>query len=140
MIYQLTNVLLIQKLLEMARVVPDTDLNALEATLLNSLRRKDARIFVDEHKGEIKGFIFASVEEIDGKDAVYIQFCVIKPDANERNLGMELLSKIRRWAREAGLKDMYFSTRRNVDAFKRKYKFRYHNTMLRRSVDDERTI
>lgn len=134
MIYQLTSGLLINQLEAMAKTVPGAPVQALRDMLVNSIGRKDARVFVDEKDGKVNGFIFATVEEIDGRDSIFIQFCVVKPNPNEPNTCNELLSKVRKWGEEIKLRDMYFQTRRNPKAFARKYKFHYHTTVLKRSL------
>lgn len=133
MIYQVKNVLLIPKILELAKVL-DTDPKALEAALIKSLGRKDAILFVDEKDELLNGFILATVEEFEGEDAVFIQSCVIKASANESNVGHELLTRIRRWGADRGLKFIYFMTRRNPKAFQKKYNFSYHTTVMRKRV------
>lgn len=133
MIYALKNVLLIPKILELSKVL-DTDPQALSNVLIKSLGRKDAALYVDEKDGVLDGFILATIEEFDGKDAAFIQSCVIKPEGNEKNIGHELLTRIRRWAAEQGATEIYFMTRRNPQAFQRKYNFRYHATVLKRRV------
>lgn len=140
MIYQVTSCLLIPQIVELAKDVPGTPLDALRETLVNSISRKDARIFVDEKEGKIRGFIFATVEELEGKDALFIQFCVVRPTQNEGNICNELLARVRKWGQESELRTMYFMTARNPKAFARKYHFRFHATVLKRSLDYERTF
>lgn len=133
MIYAARNIFLIPKILALAKVL-ETDPAALETVLIRSLGRKDAILYVDEKEGVLNGFILATVEEFEGADAAFIQSCVIKPDGNEKNVGHELLTRVRRWAAEQKVSDIYFMTRRNPKAFQRKYNFRYHSTVLKRRV------
>jgi N-acetylglutamate synthase-like GNAT family acetyltransferase len=133
MIYQLRNVLLIPKILDLAKAL-DTDPKALETALIRSLGRKDAILFVDEKDGVLDGFILATVEEFESKDAAFIQSCVVQPTTNEKNVCHELLARVRRWAADQGITEMYFMTKRNHKAFQRKYNFRYHATVLKRRV------
>lgn len=130
MIYALKNVLLIPKVLELAKTL-DTDPKTLETVLIRSLGRKDAALFVYEKDGVLDGFILATIEEFEGRDAGYIQSCVIRPTVNEKNVGHELLSRIRRWVAEQGASEFYFMTRRNHKAFQRKYNLRFHATVLK---------
>ena len=133
MIYQLRNVLMIPRILELAKVL-DTDQKALETCLIRSLGRKDGVLYVDEKEGALNGFVLATVEEFEGEDAVFIQSCVIKTDSNEKNVGHELLTRIRRWAADRGLTYMYFMTQRSPKAFQKKYNFKYHTTVMRKRV------
>lgn len=133
MIYKLTNALLIPKLADLMKAL-ETDPVLLQEMMVESLTRSDSRIFVEEKDGLARGFIFATVETFEGKPAVFIQSCSVKPDDNERLVCFELLARIRKWGTELGLKDMFFMTRRSPEAFKRKYHFKYHTTVLRRSL------
>lgn len=133
MIYQITNALLIPKLLDLMKAL-ETDPVLLQEIMIQSLARSDSRIFVEEKDGQARGFIFATVETFEGKESVFIQSCSVKPDDNERLVCFELLARIRKWGSELGLKDMFFMTRRSPEAFKRKYHFKYHTTVLRRSL------
>lgn len=134
MIYQITNALLIPKILQLARVIPDTNLKALENMIINGIGRKDSILLVDEKADEVNGFIFATVEELEGESVVFIQTCVNKPTNNEENVVHELLAKVRAWGRKQGLKQCFFMTRRSARAYERKYGFRYHTTVLKRSL------
>lgn len=134
MIYKLDNALLIPKVLTLARALPDPNLPALEGMIIKGIGRKDAALFVDEKAEEVNGFIFATVEEFEGEDAVFIQASVIKPNNNHENVGHELLARVRAWGRARGLKQCYFMTRRSARAYERKYGFRYHTTVLKRSL------
>ena len=134
MIFQLTNPLLIPEVVKLGAAVPETDLEVLKRAMISGIGRRDARIFVYEKDNEFKAFIFATMEEFECEDAVFIQFCVIVPMTNDRDIGMELLNKVREWGSAAGAKWIYTMTDRNPKAFSRKYKFRYHKTVLKRSI------
>jgi len=140
MIYHCTNVLNIPNLIELSRAVPDSNPQALEKMLIAGMGRKDSRVFVFEREEKIKAFIFATVEEFEGEDAAFIQFCVSIPDANERNVVNELLNRVRTWAGELGLSNMYFMTRRDPRAYARKYKFRHVKTIQKSTVADLRSM
>lgn len=137
MIYQLTNALLIPKVMGLVREYPEFNDRALEPMLIEAIGRKDARIFVDEKEGVVNGFILATSEFFEGEDSSFIQACIVRPNLNEKNVCNELLSQVRKWCREHGLKTMYFMTPRSHRAYQRKYKFRFHAVVLKRSVDDE---
>jgi N-acetylglutamate synthase-like GNAT family acetyltransferase len=134
MIYESSSPLLIPRLLEMAKSIPDMPISELEKMLVGSISSHTAKIFVEEKEDEIRGFVFCSNEVFDGKDACFIQVCAIKP-LNE-NIGYELLHKVKMWAKDNKLEFMYFITKRNPKAFEKKYKFDYHGTVLRKKVED----
>jgi len=140
MIFHCTNVLYIPKLIELAKTVQDANHEALERMLVAGMGRKDSRLFVFEKEEKIKAFMFVTVEEVEGEDAAFIQFCVSIPDANERNVVNELLNRTRGWAGELGLRWIYFMTRRDPRAYARKYKFRHHKTIQRSQVSDARSL
>lgn len=137
MIYQLTNPLLIPKLLEMAKAVPDTPLDKLEKMLIEAMTSKQAKIFVDEKNNEIRGFIFGSVENLEGEDCIFIQFCIVKPIKEERHIGFELLLKMRLWGKELGLNYIYTITDRNPKGYIRKYGFEHYANVLRKKIVDD---
>ena len=137
MISEITNPLLINRILELARIVPDTPIDKLKKMLIEGLTSKQAKIFIDEKNGEVRGFIFATVEQMEGEDCVFIQFCVIKPIKEERYIGFELLLKIRLWVKDLGLKYIYTMTPRSSKPFIRKYGFKFYTNVLRLRVNKE---
>ena len=134
MILQLNNPLLIGKILELARIIPDIPVDVLEKMLLLGISDKDSAIYIFKKDDEIIGIIFASKETWMGKKTCFIQVCAIKPVPKEKFIGFELLMKIRLWAKEKGLKDMIFVCKRNYKPFTRKYKFALDGFILKRSV------
>lgn len=138
MVYTTSNPFLIPKLIEMARQVPNTNIKALEKMLIEGMTSKDSNIIIDEKDDDVRGFIFATIESMEGEDCVFIQFCVIKPQEEERYIGFELLNKIRLWGKERGLKYLYMMTDRNWKPFARKYKFSPHMMVLKRKIVDEK--
>jgi len=139
MIFQAETPLIVPKIMVLAKKL-ENDPSVLEKELLESFQREDARIFVEQKDGNLRGFIFATIEVLEGAEAVFIQSCVVLPDVNEKSVCNELLARVRKWGAQLGMKDMYFMTRRSPDAFKRKYHFRYHSTLLKRRINDERTF
>ena len=136
MIIKLENPLLVGKILEMAKSVPDTPINTLEKMLLSAIGDKDSIIYIDDHNGEIRGFIYASKELWQGEEVAFIQFCVIKSDDMERYIGFELLSKLRVWALDNNINNLIFSTKRNPRGFIKRYKFELESYVLKRKVRD----
>ena len=120
MIFQAETPLIVPKIMVLAKKL-ENDPSVLEKELLESFQREDARIFVEQKDGNLRGFIFATIEVLEGAEAVFIQSCVVLPDVNEKSVCNELLARVRKWGAQLGMKDMYFMTRRSPDAFKRKY-------------------
>ena len=134
MIRKLENPLLLPKILEMAKTVPDVPMEHLEKILLGAINDKDSVIYIADDKEQIRGFIYASKEYWNGEEVAFIQLCVIKPDNMERFIGFELLTKIRLWAMENNIKDLIFSTKRNPKGFMRRYRFTFEGYILKRKV------
>ena len=142
MIYELTSTLELHQIIEMARTVITAPVEILRKRVIAAITHPDSKIFIDRGKAnEIRGFIFGTIEELDGDECVFIHLCVVKPEGHhlqekrmERQLTLELVAKIESWARERGIKIMYFMTRRNPDAFKRKFKFELDYYLMKREV------
>ncbi len=100
MIILFDNPLLIPKLIKLAEKVPNTPIEKLKKFMFNTLNQPNTKAYVDSRDGEIKGFIYASIEEFDAERCVFIQFCVILPDDEEKYTGFELLIKMKLWAKE----------------------------------------
>ena len=138
MILEFDNPLLIPKLIKLAEEVPNTPLDKLRRFMFLTLNRPNTKAYVDSQDGVIRGFIYASIEEFCGDDCIFIQFCVIKPCNDDKYIGFELLNKMKVWAREKGINDIYFSTTRNPEAFIRKYHFELHSTILMLDLSKEK--
>jgi len=136
MIYETSNPLLIPRLLEMAKVIPELPLDELEKMLIGGISSPKAKIFVEEKEEEIRGFLFATIEGFDGKDVCFVQVCAIRPVKEENYIVFELLTKTKLWAKENKLEYLYFITKRNPKAFERKYHFDYYGTVLRKKVEE----
>ena len=136
MIREIDNPLLLNKILELAKNIPDTPLPTLEKMLIEALTSKEAKIFIDEKNNEIRGFIYASVEQWQGEDVVFIQFTVIKPIQEERYIGFEFITKMKLWAKEKGIKSIITVVKRNPKPFMRKYHFINEGTVLKMDVNN----
>lgn len=146
MIHTLQSPLEVNQILEMARDVVGAPIEVLEKKLLQGMIHENSNILVDTEKdGEMRGFIFATVEELDGDKAVFIHLCVVKPQndpkknefnnrVNRQVLSHELLNRIEVWAKELGMKNMYFMTKRNPQVWERAFKFKLDYYLLKRVV------
>jgi len=136
MIYENSNPLLIPRLLEMAKTIPDLPIPELEKMLIGGISSTNTKIFVEEKGEEIRGFLFCSIEGFDGQDACFVQVCAIKPTNEENNIGFELLNRVKLWAKEKNLEYIYFITKRNAKGFEKKYHFKYYGTVLRKKLEE----
>jgi len=140
MIQRIENPLLLPKILSLAKAIDDMPIEKLEKMLVAAFTSKDARVYVDEKDNEVRGYIFGTIEQLDGEDCVFIQSCAIKPEEEERYVGFELLTKMKLWAKERGLHNLYMMTKRNQKAFEKKYHFEFAYSVLKKGVDDERNV
>jgi len=135
MIYETSSPLLIPKLLEMAKAIPDLPIPELEKMLIGGISSPNSKILIEEKEDEIRGFLFASIESFDGQDCCFVQVCAVKP-MNESHIVPELVHRIKLWAKEKGMEYIYFITKRNSKGFERKYKFDYYGAILRKRVEE----
>ena len=136
MILQFSNPLLIPKILELAKTVPDTPIDTLEKMLLAGINDTDTVIYIDEKDSDVNGFIFASKETWQGKLVAFIQFCSVKQSDEDKYTAFELLTKVKLWAKDKGLSDMVFVTKRDYKLFERKYKFKLDGYILKKEVSN----
>jgi len=138
MILEVNSPLTIPRILELARKMPDLPVDSLEDMLIKGLSSEKSKILVDDKNGNLRGFMYASIETLDGQAVVFIQASYIKPDQNgAKFIGHEFISKMRAWAREKNLKYLYIMTPRNPKPYTRKYKFEFYTYVLRRRVNDD---
>ncbi len=138
MIRKLENPLETPKILDLARIVPNTPMDVLEKMILKGISDKDSAIYIYERESNVTGFIFASQETWGGKLVAFIQFCVVKPDEYEKAIGFELLTKVRIWAMERGIEDIITVVKRDPKGFMRKYNFIQEGVVLKRKVKGEK--
>lgn len=138
MIYELENPLIVPKIIKMAECVPGTPIDKLQALLLNSIGKPDSKIYIDSRDGEIMGFIFASIENFEGKNCVFIQFCVVNSGGLDHYIVFELLTKIKLWAKENNLNEIYFSTKRDPKGFIRMFHFEFYSSILKIDLKKEK--
>lgn len=132
MIIEIDNPILLAKIFKMAEKIEEIEIEPLKKMLTAGIGNKEAKIFVEEKDNEIRGFIFGSREYMNGKEVVFIQACWIDPHAPQA--GHEMLNKIRLWAKESGIDEIYFWSYRDPKGFQRKYKFELAGYILKRRV------
>lgn len=102
---------------------------------LSAIKDKNSIVLVDEKDKEIKGFLFASVEELDGRDVCFIHTCLI--DKKSPYTGFEFLSRLEKFCKERKLGEIDFITQRSKDGFEKKYKFKEKGILLTKEVKYE---
>ena len=145
MICELTSVFDVPKIVDLSRMVIRAPIEVLRKRVMNAITHPDSKVYLDRtDENDIRGFIFGSIEEMNGDTCVFIQLCIVKPVpqnptkediVHERQISLELLNKIREWARERGIKIIYFMTPRNPKAFERKFKFKLKSYLMFQEVD-----
>lgn len=139
MIIPFNNPLMIPKLIELAEIVPNTPIEKLKKFMFMTLNQPNTKAYVAKEDDMYKGFIYASIEEFDGDRCIFIQFCVILPDEYAKYTGWELLTKMKVWAQENGITQIYFSTQRDPKGFMRKYHFEFYSTILKLDLTKEKS-
>ena len=134
MILKLDNPLMIPKILELSKLVPNVKYEVLRDLLVSAINDVDSVIYYDEKENNISGFIFASKIWWNGENVCFIQYAVVKPIKEEKYIGFELLTKVRLWAKEKGLYEMMASVKRDPKGFSRKYHFKLDSYLLKRQV------
>lgn len=133
MIIEIKNPLLLPKIMELAKKLPDFPLGKFRAMLEEGFNDKDSRLVAYQKDDEIKGFIYATVDFFDGERVVFIQAASIINENN--NIGHELLTDLRHWAAIKSCDYIYMITVRDeIKAFERKYKFEPVGMVMRREI------
>lgn len=131
MITEITNPLLVPKILDLAKSIDSFPLEKLKSMLTEGFKRQDTRLVVYKKDEELKGFVYATIDFFDGDEVVFIQASSI--DSKEKNIGYELLANIKKWGNSNNCKYIYMITQRDK-AFERKYKFEPIGTVMRREI------
>lgn len=113
----------IEMLLVNAVKIAGIDVDVLRDMISDSEREKKF-IIADVNDGQMKAFMFATIETLDGDKVCFIQAC-----HSVKNGSVQvMLDKCIEWAKKLGLSRVLFMTKRNPKAWERKYKFNeiYH--------------
>ena len=132
MIQTIDNPILIPQILPLAEHIPDTNIEALERMLIEGVNSPNSKILIDKKDDDIRAFLYASIEGFRGEDVVFIQACYVSPQA--LNVGYELLTRIRQWAKEKKIKTLVMMTPRHLKAWAKKYRFKLVSHVLKREV------
>ena len=132
MIHRIESPLQIPGLMVLADLVPDVPRDVLRSRLLEAISKQNARVYVNKKGIDVTAFILATLEEFEGEDAVFVQFCASLPIKDNSSIVKEMVSRVTKWGGSLGLKKIYFMTRRGqgIRAFGKKYKFRVHATVM----------
>lgn len=106
-----------------------TDRDVLKNMLLTTLFIEDKFMMVDI-EGEIKAFMFATVEILDGEHVAFIHICYSKKSGAVD----EMLRHLNKWASKRGIKRIIFMTKRNPRAFEKRYGFNDIYTVMEKKV------
>ena len=132
MIIDVDNPVLIPNILKLAENIDKIELGALNDMLVQGIQRDDAKILIEKVEDRVRGFCYATMDYMNGELVVFVQACHIEPDAPQA--GHELLNKLRQWGGSKGLRYMYFLSKRDSQAWNRKYKFELVSHLLRRRI------
>lgn len=106
----------------------------LEDYLSRAVEDDDAIIIINEKDRDIGSFLYASIEEIDGEEAVFINACISEP--KKADSVFELLSRLMKWAASKNLDKIFFLSNVHMEGFKRKYGFEKYSELLFLNIDD----
>lgn len=135
MILELDNILLIPRITELMKEILPVSVNTFENMIVDAMASKKALILIDKKDEEIRGFVFATIEQMEAEDIVFIQISYIRPEYPK--IGFELLARVRTWAKKMEIKNwIYMITPRDIKGFEKKYKFRFYGRLLRRRIDE----
>lgn len=137
MIYELVSPLEINSLVEMSNGIVKTSTVELKNRLIGAIADKNGKVFIDKVDKTIRGFLYCSVENLDGDNVLFVHLCVVVPGEKQRLLTNELINQAEKFARSKNIKNLVFMTRRNPKAFERKYKFKLEYYLMTRKVRDE---
>lgn len=139
MIYQLREKWAVQPIMKMMRKVPDlfkiAETKALDY-FMRGLEDENSIIIVDEKEQTLNGFLFASIEELEGNDVCFIHACIINP--HMRDTGFEFLGRLRKWCNQKGIIDIFMMSNNHIKGFSQKYKFEPYSTLMKLKVNEEK--
>lgn len=132
MIREIHDAILLSKVFALADQVPDITPAQFKAIVCERLIEKTSVMIVDELEGQVRGFLFCTLDGYKGDHAFVIQYAYIAPD--KFRVGAELLNRACLLANALGKKEVFMVTSRNPEGFVRKYKFEVSHYVLRRSI------
>jgi len=134
-IYEPQGVFIAPKLVEIVKeVLPDVEPEQAYRQIIEAFSRDDSKLLVFEKDDEVQAFILATEEEFEGEPIAFIQLCACRAVKNEKWVVQEMFSRLRKWGASRNLDYVYTVVHRNPRPFMRKYKFKFHGTVLRRAT------
>ncbi len=124
------NIGIIKKAIDNAIIIEGISRETLLQMVMDSIGANNRFIITDVEDGDIAGFMFATIEWFDGSNVAFIQACYSKKDGNVQ----VMLDKCMDWARGLGLSRIIFMSKRNPEAWNRKYKFDNLYTVMGRNL------
>lgn len=124
MVQNVLDIETIDKIVNSSSKIEGLDRNTLKRMILGSLFNDQKFMMADIEDGQMRAFLFATIEVLDGEDVCFIQAC----NSDKAGSVQIILDKLIAWCVGLGLKRMVFMTKRNPLAWERKYKFsrKYH--------------
>jgi len=130
MILEANNMLQVPAILKLVKNIPGTPIDKVKKYFVKSVSSPDAKLYYEKHDNELRAYIYASIEELDGSDVVFIHSCYGNPKA--KHIVRQLLNMIEKWGQSKGINDVYMMTNRNPKAYERKYRFEVVSFLMRR--------
>lgn len=140
MIYQLREKWAVAPIMRMMRKMPEL-FRISESKALNyfirGLKDENSIIIVDEKDQELNGFLFASIEELEGNDVCFIHTCIINPKRKET--GFEFIGRLRKWCGEKNIKNIFMMSNTHIKGYSQKYKFETYATIMKLKVEERQS-
>jgi hypothetical protein len=137
MITEIKDALLIPEIMLLAAKIPSRlPLTTLEKLLYRDINSALARVYAVKEEGVYKGFVFITIEEFDGENALLINAAYMNPKL-DKAITRELWAKIKQWGRDLGFRYVYCLTQRKPFGFMRKYKFEFDSYLLKTSTEED---
>lgn len=132
MILEITNAFQLPAIFKMADKIPNVKRSIIEVMLTKGLSRQDAKIISDIQDNEYVGFIYVSIENLNGENVAFIHLSYVKPGLI--NSGHELLARLILWSKFLGISNIVASTHPSTKWLKKNYKFKSFSELIRRSI------
>jgi len=89
----------------------------------------------DKEDKIVRGFLYATVDNMDGERTAFIQAAYMSPKYNKYS--QNVFDKLIEWSKQRNINRMDIITTRFPDSFRRKYGFEYTGTLMKRYISKE---
>ena len=117
---------IIKKAIDKASIIEGVSRETLFGMVVDSIGKENKFIMIDVENEEVLGFMFATIEWFDGRNVCFIQACYSVKDGNVQIM----LDKCIEWTKKFGLNRIVFMSKRNQEAWNRKYGFNNIYTVM----------